>query len=306
MNFVDFMSGWGWAIFSLIASVFSAGYYLVNQYLKQPGYLLVFWIRVLVILFMLPLVSRLELPLDWRFYAAVLLSVIAGTFSDILMFDVSAKYGGGVVARVQPITVWGAFLLWFLFKPELLGEYAAHPLNTFGILLALGGCVYFSMRLNKCHITKSAMRDMAPALLGYTFTTVLNKYAMDHGTTAAGKLEGAVYGYMFFQSAFAVILIGAYAALRAKRDATQMTGWIGKPMLAATLLGGFSWICHMIYKNYSMAFVPNPSDQGAILLTAPVFIAGFYHLTKHKEEADVKSGMGIVACALLLALLTVH
>ena len=81
---------------------------------------------------------------------------------------------------------------------------------------------------------------------------------------------------------------------------------VDMPMLAAVLLGGFSWICHMIYKNYSMAFVPNPSYQAAILLTAPVFIAAFYHLTKHKEEADVKSGMGIVACALLLALLTVN
>jgi hypothetical protein len=55
-----------------------------------------------------------------------------------------------------------------------------------------------------------------------------------------------------------------------------------------------------------MAFTPNPGYQGAILLISPLFIAIFYHFAKHKEEADVKSGMGIVACAILLALATVH
>jgi hypothetical protein len=301
VSFHDFMAGGGWAVFSLVAAVFSGGFYLVNQYLRQPGHLLVFWMRVLVVLCLSPLMARLDLPDDPRFYLAVLVTVFVGTFSDIRTFNACNIYGGGVVSRVQPLTVWGSFLLWFLFDPAALGDYAAHPWNTFGILLALAGCVYFAMRLNKCKITRAGFVYMLPALLGYTLTTVLNKYAMDHG-----PLEGAVYGYMYVQSVLAVLLIGGYSLWQEKavpRPAGD--GWASRAMLAAALIAGFSWLCHMIYKNYAMAFTPNPAYQAAINLTTPVFIALFYRLAKHWEEADVASGMGIVACAVALALLTV-
>ncbi len=299
-GFQEFMAGWGWVLFAVIAAVFAGGFYLINQYLRQPGHLLVFWMRVLAVLFMTPFVARMRLPDDPKFYLAVLATVFVGTFSDIRSFNASAQYGGGVVARVQPLTVWGTFLLWLAVDPSLIGQYADHPFNAAFILLALGGCVYFSMRLNKCQITRSAFFYMAPALAGYTVTNALNKYAMMHG-----PLEGAVYGYMYAQSVIAVVAIGIYALLHESRRKSAQT-WATPNMFAAALLATLTWICHMIYKNYSMAFTPNPGYQGAIILISPVFIAVFYHFVGHREEADVKSGMGIVACAILLALATVH
>ena len=62
----------------------------------------------------------------------------------------------------------------------------------------------------------------------------------------------------------------------------------------------------MVFKNYAMVYVPNPAYQAAIGLTAPLFVALFYLLVKHREEGDVKNGMGVVACAVLLALATVR
>lgn len=299
--FSTFMEGPGWIIFSLIAAFFSAVMYLVNQYLKQPGHMLVFWSRVAVIIFLTPVMTKLHLPTDWRFYAAVLATVFVGTVSDIKTFNISAKYGGGVVSRVQPLIVWGSFFLWFAFDPSLFGKYLAHPLNTLGILLALAGCVYFSQRLNRCSITRAAFIEMLPALCGYVLTTVLNKYAMGHG-----EVHGAVIGYMYVQSIIAVCVLGPYVAWREKGFRAVSQKWVTKGMLAATLLMTFGWISHMVYKNYAMAFTQNPAYQAALNLTAPVFISAFYFFVKHKEEADVKSGFGIVACAVLLALLTVR
>ena len=295
-GFHEFMSGWGWVFASLVASVFSAGFYLVNQYMKQPGHLLVFWMRVVIVTAMTPMMIYVELPTDPRFYSAVLITVLVGTFSDIRIFNASAMYGGGVVSRVQPVTVWCAFLLWFFFDPGLLMKYAERPWNTAAILAALVGCVFFAMRLNKCEVTKSALIYTAPALAGYTLTTVLNKYAMDHG-----PLEGAVYGYMYVQSVIAVFLIGGYTLYRGIGPATTVS-WVNTKMLKAVLLLSAAWLCHMIFKNYAMAFTPNPSYQAAINLSTPVFIALFYVAAKHKEEAAVWPGMGIVACAVLLAL----
>ena len=299
-DFQEFMAGWGWILFSFIAAVFAGGFYLINQYLRQPGHLLVFWMRVLVVIFMSPFIAHMRLPEDPKFYLTVLITVFVGTFSDIRSFNASAQYGGGVVARVQPLTVWGTFLLWLCFDPSLIGEYVDHPVNACFILLALSGCVFFSMRLNRCKVTRSAFIYMLPALIGYTFTNALNKYAM-----MKGPLEGAVYGYMYAQSIIAVIAIGIYSLQHEARKKDPKP-WARANMFAAALLAALTWICHMIYKNYSMAFTPNPGYQGAIILTAPVFIAVFYHFARHKEEADVKSGMGIVACAVLLALATVH
>ncbi len=297
VSFHEFMSGWGWVFSSLIAAVFSAGFYLVNQYMKQPGHLLVFWMRVVIVISMAPMMRYIEMPTDPRFYIAVLVTVLVGTFSDIRIFNAAATYGGGVVSRVQPVTVWCAFLLWFFFDPGLLLKYADRPLNTAVILAALAGCVFFAMRLNKCEVTKSALLYTAPALAGYTVTTVLNKYAMDHG-----PLEGAVYGYMYVQSAIAVVLIGGYSLYRGRGAAPTAASWVNTKMLKAVLLLSAAWTCHMIFKNYAMAFTPNPSYQAAINLSTPVFIALFYMAAKHKEEAAVWPGMGIVACAVLLAL----
>ncbi len=167
----------------------------------------------------------------------------------------------------------------------------------------MAGCVYFAMRLNKCPITREALVYMAPALAGYALTTVLNKYAMG----LEPSVESAVYGYMYVQSFFACILIGGHILWGSSRgvDAT-LTGWANQKMLAAGLLACFTWICHMIYKNYGMVYTPNPSYLAALGLTTPVFIAGFYYFAKHKEEADVSSGMGIVVCAVILALVTVR
>lgn len=304
-NFAEFMSGWGWVLFSLIAAIFSAVMFLTNQYLKQPGHMLVFWLRVAVVLVLTPVMLHLPFPNDYRFYLAVAGTVLVGTFSDIRSFNVSAKYGGGVTSRVQPLIVWGSFFLWFLFDPQLISKYIDHPFNTAGVLLALGGCVWFSQRLNKCSITKSAMVEMTPALIGYAFTTVLNKYAMDHGH-ADGAMHGAVFAYMYVQSVIAVIILGPYVMFREKQLGVKAQFWRTRGMVIATLLMTFGWVSHMIFKNYAMAYTANPSYQAALNLTAPVFIAIFYYFKNHKEDADVKSGMGIVLCAVVLALMTVR
>lgn len=297
-----FMTGWGWVICSVIAAVFAAGFYLINQYLRQPGHLLVFWMRVLVMLFMTPMMLDISLPRNPHFYLTVLGTVFVGTFSDIRSFNAAAKYGGGVVSRINPAVVWGAFVLWILFEPSTLLKYAQHPWNTLGILAALGGCVFFAMRLNRCAVTREALMYMAPALAGYAVTTVLNKYAM-----GLGRVDSVVYSYMYIQSLIACVIIGGYVLWRSAqgRDVTT-TGWVNKKMLAASLLACFIWICHMIYKNYGMVYTPNPSYLAAIGLTSPVFIAIFYRFARYRENADVASGMGVVACAVLLVLFTVR
>jgi len=312
-GFNSFMLGSGWAWFSLVSAIFSAGFYLVNQYWRMPGELLVFTMRIMIVVLMTPFVHTLSWPQNPLFYAAVLVTVMVGTSSDVRTFNASAKFGAGMVSRLMPVTVLVAFFLWFVLRPSLLFEYLARPWLTLGILVSLSACVYFAMRLNRCEVSRSAMVYMAPALAGYTITTVLNKYAMDFGAAAA-DFSGVVLGYMYVQSLIALVLVGPYVLWVRRSKPAPLVQTVPtvpaapavrlKPLLAASLAAALVWLAHMVFKNYAMAYSESPSYQAAINLTAPVMIAGVYRIVGHREETDVRAGMGIVAAALLLVVVT--
>jgi uncharacterized membrane-anchored protein len=102
------------------------------------------------------------------------------------------------------------------------------------------------------------------------------------------------------------VVLAPYAAWREKTAGKEWKPWRTRKMAVAALSVAAFWILSMAFRNYAMAYVESPSYPAALNLTAPVFIAVFYYFKKHKEEADVASGMGVVACAMLLALMTVH
>lgn len=307
------MLGSGWAWFSLVSAVFSAGFYLVNQYWRMPGDFLVFTMRIMIVALMTPFVHTLSWPQNPLFYAAVAVTVMVGTSSDVRTFNASAKFGAGMVSRLMPVTVLIAFFLWFAVRPALLFEYLARPWLTLGVLVSLGACVYFAMRLNRCEVSRSAMVYMAPALTGYTITTVLNKYAMDFGA-GAEDFSGVVLGYMYVQSLIALALVGPYILWKRRGKPAPLVQTVPtvpaapalqmKPLLAASFAAAVVWISHMVFKNYAMAYSESPSYQAAINLTAPVMIAIVYRIVGHREETDVRAGMGIVAAALLLVFVT--
>lgn len=299
MSFSAFMSAGGWAVFSLVAAVFSAAFYLVNQYSRQPGGAVVLWMRACVVVLMTPWMFHVDWPRNPAFYAIVAVTAFLGVLGDVRTMNVSAQYGGGVVSRVMPMTVWGSFFLWLLIKPSLIGAYLSHPLNSLGIFAALAGCVYFAARLRRCDLTQAALRAMLPALVAYTFSVTLNKVAMDYGAGEA-SFSGVVYTYMYVQS-----LIGVFIMLPLEYRRAGAALRPDRVLLIAALAAAAVWIGHMVHKNYAMAYTANPSYQAAINLTAPVFISVFYWLRRHREEADVLSGMGVVICAIALALLTV-
>ncbi len=307
-GFAPMMQGGGWAVFAVISAAFSAVFYLINQYLRQPGHLLVFWMRVIAVVALAPVMTMFSWPTDPVFYVCVALTVVFSTIGDIRTFDISAKYGGGVVSRLQPLIVWGSFVLWFAFDPARIGYYLTHPWHGLGVCVALAGCVYFAMRMNRSPLNRAAFFEMLPALGAYVAVTVLNKYALMHA-----PLQSAVYGYMFVQSLLAVFFAGGYAVWRLRNPlpltaivapVTDVPVWAALPL--AALMAAAAWICHMIYKNYAMIFTDHPAYVAALGLTAPVFIAVYYRVVGHREREETLSGYGIVACALLLVVMTIR
>jgi len=127
---------------------------------------------------------------------------------------------------------------------------------------------------------------------------VFNKFAMDHSP------QSGIYFFAFIQSIGVVLLIPVMAKTGFYTDKTYFV--MNRRIVFAGGAVAIPWIAHMITKGYAFKLVDNPAYVSAIMLMAPLFIALFYRIIKHKETADVKSGYGVVISAIILVLLTMR
>jgi len=289
-----------WIILSFLAAIVSAGIYLVNQYFKLPGHTLVFWMRLFILIGFLPFLNYINWPDNINFYIAVAVTGILASLGDIRLYNITAVYGAGVTARLQPLMLWVAFFVWFIFDPQLLFEYFEHPYKSSGILLSLFGCVYFAAHLKKCPISKAVFFKISPAVAGYGLNMALAKYAFDNSS-----LHSGVFAYIIVQTIIAIPVSGFFLwQAQPSKDQENTPKPPLKKILIVSFILTFFWMAHMICKNYANSFAENPAYVAALILTAPVWISLAYKLVGHKEDANVVSGMGIVLCSILLSILT--
>ncbi len=297
-NFFTTGAGWMFAVF--IFTVISSLAYLVNQYFKMPGRLLVFWSRCFTVLIMTPFMFFVEWPSSKVFYLAVSITAFLAGFADMRLQNVIAKHGGGVVSRSMPLIIFITFPVWFLFDVSLFYEYLDNPLRALGILGVLMGFVYFARNLKKCEISSSATKAMMPSVIAYSASTILNKFSMQQG-----NYEGVVFCYMYVQSLLVIPIIGIYSSAIKELKVDFVEGLSKRRIAGVSLIVSLFWLCGMVFRNTSMISIPNPAYFAAISQLSPVLISIFYLVVKHKEEGDVASGFGIVVCAIVLSLLVI-
>ncbi len=298
--FAFFTSDGGWLAASLISVFFLVCMLLSNQYFKKPGRFLVLWFRSIIVISLLPIMFFIDWPDNHNFYIFTALSSAFACFLDMRTFDVLAKYGGGFVSRIKPITIFIAFPLWFCMDFSLFYEYLENPLNSLGIVVTLIGVGYFASRSNRNEINKEAFKMFMPALLAGAIATVFNKAAMVNGSTL-----DAVVCYMFIQSALVLPIMVGYNTYVRRFHKLKVIVRSSKNMLIPSLITAMLWFAIVLFKCTAMITIPNPAYFIAIGQLAPVLISLFYFAIKHKEEGDVINGFGVVACAVVMAFLAV-
>jgi len=105
-----------WVFWAVFAMLFAAVCMLVNQYFKIPGHQIVFWSRSITVILMVPMVLTMTMPDDPLFYLAVIFSTLLVSYAEPLAQRVISEYGGGMMSRMMPLTVWFGFFLWILFS----------------------------------------------------------------------------------------------------------------------------------------------------------------------------------------------
>ncbi|MEZ5814380.1 MAG: hypothetical protein R3E13_06630 [Alphaproteobacteria bacterium] len=289
-----------WVIFALIAALAQAVVPLVGEYFKTQSLPLLFWMRLAVVVALVPFAIFLVPPGDPLFFVFVFIAALGAAYWDIYYLGLAAEHGGaGVVTRIEPLAVAVTFVLWLVFAPALIAEYIQSPVRGICIVFALLGSVYFSMRLRHCPVSWPALRRFAPATVVGALTVICGKLAMDH----SGYHNGVAW-YVFMQSIFS---LGAYGLLlgvrplRSKlKDLGQETRLFSRSAFVAGLALAVPWLVHTPAKYYAISAVENPAYVTVIGLTAPFWVLLVYKTLGRRERADILSGLGVVFFAMLL------
>ena len=292
-----------WIVFALITAFAQAAVPLINEYFKVRSIHLLFWMRVMTSIALLPVVLFVPWPDNPLFYVFTLASALIFAYADIIYVGLAATIGAGVVSRIEPLSVGLTFLLWLVVAPMMISDYLDQPLRGGGIIFAFVGSLYFALRLQNCTLSREALRRLLPMIILVAFGVVSAKMAMDSSPT----FSGVIY-YALIQSVF--VLVVYILALNIKPLAIRFEG-LGhsislkdKRVLLAGFCMGVNWMIGVPSKQYAFSLVENPAYVTLIALTSPLWVLAVYRLVGRREEADVKSGLGLVICAAALVVFT--
>lgn len=292
-----------WVWFALLTMAAQTGMAMINEYFKVRALHMLWWMRLIAIIALLPFMHFYAPPADPWFYIYVALGAVIFCWFDLVYFGLTAKSGAGVVTRIGPLVVAGTFVLWTVITPSLVAGYIESPLRTAGIVVALAGSVFFSIRMRDCPVSWDALKIMAPYLALASVGMCLGKLAMQH----AAPPEGVFY-YTLLQSVIVwVLYMGmtiAPASWKFVPHLELQSSFRDRRVFYAGLCAAVGWIVATPSKWYAISIVENPAYVSTISLCEPFAVLLIYRLLQRREEARIRDGIGIVACAIALVVFT--
>jgi hypothetical protein len=73
-----------------------------------------------------------------------------------------------------------------------------------------------------------------------------------------------------------------------------------KTAACVSVFSGFG----VVLKTIAMMYTPHPAYLSVLLLTDSLVIVLYHRLTGHRDEANIRDGLGVVACAIVLVVVT--
>lgn len=278
-----------------MTSMSTAVIYIVSQYLDLPAITKTFWRGIIPLVCITPLLFFIELPTSPIFYIATCITSLLAAYGDTKNFEATVKYGAGIVTRMKPFAIWFIFIIWFFLSAETRESLLSQPIKSLGIIITLIIGVISASFMARCAISRSALRFYIPIICFAVLTDILNKTAMDNSPLLSG-----VVTYVWIQA----LIITLIMAFMQHKDARYSYKDIFTPkLIKAGLLIGSLFVFANLTKNSAMSFTSNPAYVTAITFANPVFVTLYYKWIKHKEQANIYAGYGVVASAIALVIL---
>ena len=286
-----------WAAFAMVCAASSALVLIIPERAQADGFALAFWNKVAALIIMIPFVLWQGLPGGWPFYALVAAQAMLWVISDVVFFRALPKVGAGVVSRLLPATVIATFVLWFLFDPALLEDYARTPVRSALVVAALLGSAYFAMRLKRDPVSWQAVRMIWFVLFAAIAGPLLYKLVTRHAT-----IEQGPFAFVMFEAAVMVACWSFYWL--ARRPVPAAVLFAPSSMRAGAVVG--SALCLVSLSKFAaMHYVDNPGLVPAVKYLDAIIVMGYYRAIGKVEKADVAAGLGIVGCAAAIVVLKI-
>ncbi len=286
-----------WIALALIFSFIRTGFTMLNEWAKLPGTVMLVWRGFWPFVFMTPVMWLIEMPDQPLFYLFVAINAVFAGITDAYNFESSARYGGGVTLRLQPISLVVVFLMWLLISTEQRSLVMSHPYHMAGILGCLALGAYALSHLRHCEISRSAFLFLIPVIVASPFVDIFNKLSMD----TVGTWH-AVVTYIWCQSGLMTVMGIAFLAMKQKAH-LKAVSQVSQQHLAFGCAMGAILVCAGLSKNSSMMLTPNPAYVAAIAMVSPLWATLLYKVLGKKEEANVVMGLLFVFFVTLMLLI---
>ncbi|MEM0950639.1 MAG: hypothetical protein AAGI66_00675 [Cyanobacteria bacterium P01_H01_bin.74] len=301
-----------WLPLAIWASWSQAGYFLTSEIFKQPVNLTLWCSRVISLsVLLLLLAGSSNYPHDQEFYWLVIIGAFLITLADLIKINLCLTKSAGLLSRLSPVEVIFTFFLWTAINPALFQYYCQNPLRIGLMVLALLGCLGFSLRLKRCALSFSGLIQLLPAFGLMAVAIVLGKLAIQRV-----PVDEAIVPYMTVQSVTGLLLYSGIAVTRYLAD--QKNGVNSAFLSTQSLLNpsvnwrcwqaaglmALCWLMAVPCKWIAIQQVENPSYITMIGLSEPLWILLFYKMTGKREPGDLKSSFGILACVVVFLIAT--
>jgi hypothetical protein len=237
------------------------------------------------------------LPGEPVFYFLVFATALLWCIADVAYLRAIPVVGAGVVSRLLPSAVILTFFLWFPFDHKLLLTYLAQPMRSGLVLAIIFSALFFAMRLRHCPVTLKAVKMIWFVLFVVAIGPIVLKLTLYQSPPHQGP-----YAFVFVQALMMVACWSAFYSIRRPEDGTASL-FCPLAIKAAACVSVFSGF-GVVLKTIAMIHTPHPAYLSVLSLTDSLIIVLYHRLTGRREEANIRDGLGIVACAMLLVVVT--
>jgi hypothetical protein len=286
-----------WPIFALISVLGATAMPLLHQQLRPDSAGMLFWLRIISFVVMLPVVLYLGLPTNIWFYVGTLGISIWMSLCDVLYFNAVKKHGAGVVSRILPGAALGTFFLWFIFDPLLIEKYVAQPTHSLILLGVMGFGVFCATHLTRDHVSRGAIRDIWFVIVSAVIGPIIVKLVL-----GLAPKDVAPLAFVMTQGLIVALL---YLGYQMRTHRIPHGVFFGRYTLICGAVIAVASMISIAAKSYAFIYVDNPAYVSLVLFTAPVFISLIERALGHPDHSNKWAGFGLVMASATIGLLQI-
>lgn len=282
------LAGMEWILLALVAAVSMALQVEANRRFNCDGLQLNYWRGLVATVLLLPVVVLVEWPHGPWVYAVAFINGAGSVATCTLLFNLAAKKQSRVSSLYAPMSTFVGLLFWLTISAVEQQRIVTHPIAGLMLVMALAAAAYGLHRLRTNDASWSALLAIIPVGLFYGFIDVFTRLSLDGQALPAAAL---VYSFGCFIS----MTVLNYGVLKLRGVALRPQG----VMLKAAGILGVASVVFLLALSMAIMNAPHPTYPSFFLMTMPVMLLAWHHLTGTKDDADWRAALLIVAGAVL-------